>query len=75
MASACRYENDAEERLHRQAIQRLAQDLGLPEDEIRRLYEEVLCGMGQGARIRDYLVVLVSRQVKDSIRSRSLTNA
>ena len=69
MAFACQYENDVEERLHLRAIQMLAQELELPEKEIRGLYEEILCDIAQQARIRDYLVILASRGVKDSIRN------
>ncbi len=69
MAFVCTYENDSEVRLHFRAIQRLAQ---LPEKEIRGLYEEILCDISQGARIRDYLVILASRRVKDSIQGHRL---
>jgi hypothetical protein len=46
----------------------LAEDLGMPEEEIRSVYEAFYCSISEGARIRDYLVVLVSRNVRDSIR-------
>ncbi len=67
MAAACTYENDTEQRLHSQAIQMLARDLGRPEEEIRRNYETILCSLKERARIKDYLVILVSRNVKDMI--------
>jgi hypothetical protein len=72
MAGVCQYDNDAEERQHSKAIQMLAKELGAPESEIRRLYEEILCSIKGGARIKDYLTVLVSRNVKDVIRRGSL---
>ena len=68
MGAACIYENDTEHRLHSQAIQMLARDLGRPEEEIRRNYETVLCSLKERARIKDYLVILVSRNVKDMIK-------
>lgn len=68
MAAACRYENDTEQRLHSQAIQMLARDLDRPEEEIRRNYETILCSLKERAKIKDYLVILVSRNVKDMIR-------
>lgn len=68
MASVCQYDNDAEERQHAKAIQMLARDLGMPEKKIRELYEEFLCSIKGGARIKDYLTVLASRNVKDVIR-------
>ncbi len=72
MAGVCRYDNDAEERQHSKAIQMLAKELGMPEKKIRELYEEFLCSIKGGARIKDYLIVLASRNVKDVIRRRSL---
>jgi hypothetical protein len=72
MASVCQYDNDAEERQHSKAIQMLAGQLGMPEKEIRELYEEFLCNIKEGARIKDYLTVLVSRNVRDSIRRGTL---
>jgi len=50
----------------------LAGELGMPEKEIRELYEEFLCSIKEGARIKDYLTVLVSRNVRDSIRRDTL---
>ena len=72
MAGVCQYDNDAEERQHSKAIQMLAGELGMPEKEIRGLYEEFLCSIKGGARIKDYLTVLVSRNVRDSIRRGTL---
>jgi hypothetical protein len=72
MTGVCQYDNEAEERQHSKAIQMLAGQLGMPEKEIRELYEEFLCSIKEGARIKDYLTVLVSRNVRDSIRSGTL---
>ncbi len=68
MAGVCQYDNDAEERQHSKAIHMLAEELDMPEKEIRGLYEEFLCSIKEGARIKDYLIVLASRNVKDVIR-------
>jgi len=67
VAIACLYENDEEQRLHSEAIRRLSRDLEMPEDEIRRNYETMLCSLKERARIKDYLVVLVSRNVRNMI--------
>jgi len=72
MAGVCQYDNDAEERQHSQAIHMLAGELGMPEKQIRELYEEILCSIKEGARIKDYLTVLVSRNVRASIRRGTL---
>ncbi len=68
MATACPYENDAERRQHSQAIRMLAEDLGKPEEEIRAVYDSIYCSIKEGARIKDYLILLVSRNVRDSVR-------
>ena len=68
MATACLYETDEEQRLHSEAIQRLSRDLEMPEEEIRRVYEALLGGLKARARIKDYLVVLVSRNVRNMIK-------
>jgi hypothetical protein len=46
----------------------LARDLRIPEEEIQTLYETMLCSLRERARIKDYLAILVSRNVKDMIR-------
>jgi uncharacterized protein (DUF2236 family) len=68
MASTCSYEDDAERDLHYRAIQRLAQDTGISEEEVQILYEAVLRTIRERARIKDYLAILVSRNVKDVIK-------
>ncbi len=72
--SCYKYENEAEQERHSKAIQMLTREMGLPEEEIRRLYEDILCKINDGARIKEYLVVLVSRNVKDLIRRRTFRN-
>jgi len=73
MTSTCRYEDDKEASLHFHAIQQLAKDLGLRMEDVQGLYEEFLSGVKKTARIKDYLTILVSRQVKESIQSRGST--
>jgi hypothetical protein len=62
------YENELEQRLHERAIERLSRDVGKPAPEIRSVYEPLLGRLKEGARIKEYLVVLVSRKVKDMLR-------
>ncbi|MGD0883977.1 MAG: DUF3562 domain-containing protein [Thermodesulfovibrionales bacterium] len=68
MATACLYESDTDRKHHSRAIQMLARDLRIPEEEIQTLYETMLCSLRERARIKDYLAILVSRNVKDMIR-------
>lgn len=71
VVAACTYENDIEQRLHAQAIQMLALDLDRPLEEIRRNYETMLCSLKEGAKIKEYLVILVSRKVRDVITKKN----
>jgi len=68
MATACLYENDTDRKQHSTAIQRLAKDLRIPEEEVQQLYETMLCTLKEKARIKDYLVILVTRSVKGMIK-------
>jgi len=68
MATSSAYENDTDRNQHARAIQRLAEDLHIPEEEIQKVYETMLCSLRERARIKDYLVILVSRTVKDMIK-------
>jgi IS5 family transposase len=49
-------------------MEMLAKEFNIPEEEIQRLYETMLCRLKERARIKDYLVLLVSRNVKDMIK-------
>ena len=68
MATVCSYDNDKDRKQHFRAIQMLAADLRIPEVEIQILYETMLCSIKERARIKDYLAILVSRNVKDIIK-------
>lgn len=62
------YDNESEELLHSHAISILQRELGLPSEEIMRLYEHELERLKEHARIKDFLVVLVCRTVRDILR-------
>jgi len=46
----------------------LAKDTGVPEEKVQVIYETMLCSLKERARIKDYLVILISRNVKDMIK-------
>jgi hypothetical protein len=55
---------------HARAIRRLAQELGVPAEEVCRSYQEILSALKKGATVRTYLPILVSRNVKERLRQR-----
>jgi predicted transcriptional regulator len=61
------YEDDGERSQHSFAIQSLAKDLGVSQDEIHQYYEEALRDLKTGARIKVFLSVLASRRVRETL--------
>ena len=68
MASAFLYDNETDRKVHSGAIQMLAREFKVPVEEIQGLYETMLGSLKETARVKDFLAVLVSRNVKDMIR-------
>ena len=64
------YEDENEKRQHIAAIQILVRDERSSEEEIRCLYEGVLQELKKGAKVKNFLTVLVSRKVKDLLHAR-----
>jgi len=62
------YDNEAERKLHEHAIEVLKKELGLPREEISVLYERELMKLKEHAKVKDYLVVLACRAVKEILR-------
>jgi len=55
---------------HTRAIQKLAQELQLPTDEIERYYTDILDVLKKDAKVKAFLPVLVSRSVKERLQRR-----
>jgi uncharacterized protein (DUF2126 family) len=55
---------------HARAIQKLAQELGVPVEEVNRSYREILEVLKREAKVRAFLPILVSRSVKERLRQR-----
>ena len=53
--------------LHVYAIDALVQKTGRPLEEVAELYLSELTRLQSGARIQDYLVLLTSRRVRDTL--------
>lgn len=62
--------NESEEKLHQGAIRALERETHIPERDIGPVYESVLQGFVKTARVRDFLPILVSREVKDILLHR-----
>jgi hypothetical protein len=62
------YDDEAECQLHMHAMEILRREIILPEEEIRELYERELERLKETARVKDFLVVLVCRAVRDTLR-------
>lgn len=64
------YEDEKDLALHRSTIHDLSRESGLPEQEIGKIYEQNLGNLKRTARVKDYLLVLTHRLVKESLRYR-----
>lgn len=49
---------------HMHVMERLAEEVDRPLQEVKPLYEDILMHLRDSARIRDYLPILVSKRVK-----------
>jgi hypothetical protein len=67
------YANEAEKRLHANAINQLCQELSKPAENIRPIYEKVLSELKREAKIKDYLSILVARTIRESAKGNADT--
>lgn len=58
-----------EKRQHENAIHRISKEMGVSEETVALLYEEILGRYWSDSKIRTFLSILVSREVKDTISS------
>ncbi|WP_296659807.1 DUF3562 domain-containing protein [Paraburkholderia sp.] len=49
-------------------VQSIASDTDIPVETVSRMYEETWAEYSEGARITDYIPVLVARRVRDNLR-------
>ncbi|MET5013493.1 DUF3562 domain-containing protein [Burkholderia pseudomallei] len=52
-------------------VQAIASETPTPAEGVSRLYEETLAESREGARVRDYLPVLVAKRVRETLRNRT----
>lgn len=62
------YEDEEERRRHSSAMRNLVKDEGMDEEDITRVYEEVLMEYKMDATIDIFLPIIVSKKVKDLLR-------
>ena len=55
------------ESVHLKAIEALAKEIDCPVDEVNNIYASALGSLRSNARIRDYLIVLASKKVRDAL--------
>jgi len=53
---------------HLEVIEALAKEIDCPVDEVNNIYASALGSLRSSARIRDYLIVLASKKVRDTLR-------
>jgi hypothetical protein len=68
MGSIRLYEDEIEKKQHDLAVRKLAEDLRRSEEEVRTLYEKELERLKPRARVKDFLTVIVTREVKNLLR-------
>lgn len=61
------YRNEAERKQHRGYIEAMAMELQRPVEEIALFYEDELMAMAARAWIRDYLPILVAKNVRRAL--------
>ncbi len=59
------YSDKNEYQQHAEAIHKLASQFHAQESQVRDLYEKILSDLLETARFKKYLLILVSRRVKD----------
>jgi hypothetical protein len=62
------YDDKKEQSMHLDAITSFARQSGIPEEEIRRIYEMEFEKLKAAARVKDFLLPLTDGIVRDIIR-------
>ncbi len=63
------FKDENERRQHENAIHRISREMGISEETVTLLYEEILGRYWSDSRIRSFLSILVSREVRQTISS------
>ena len=63
------FKDENEKRQHENAIHRISREMGISEETVTLLYEEILGKYWGDSKIKSFLSILVTREVKDTISS------
>ena len=66
------YRNEKERAVHQELIHAISLESGLPEGQIAALYESELEKLKAGAKITEYLPVLIRRRIRETLKSEGL---
>ncbi len=66
----CLYDDETERKLHLNAIEMLAQRFEASVEDVERIYEIVFRRFKKGAKVKDFLPILVSRRVEYLLNKR-----
>jgi hypothetical protein len=56
---------------HLYVIESLAEEANRPLEEVKNIYAETLAGLSSDARVKDYLIVLTRKKVRNVLRQQS----
>jgi hypothetical protein len=62
------HEDQEQQALHAHAVAALAAELEMPVSDVQRVYDTHFTRLRSDATVHDYLVLLVSRRVRDELR-------
>lgn len=66
----CLYDDENERKLHLNAVEMIALRIGASQEDVERVYEIVLRRFKKGAKVKDFLPILVSRRVEYLLNKR-----
>jgi hypothetical protein len=72
-AKAALIAQEKDKHKHKDAIQKLSGELGVPVEDVKKSYEEAL-ELFKHATIKDYVSIFVSRSVKERLKHLQHTN-
>ena len=66
------YRNERERAVHQDLIHALSLESGLSEGKVEALYESELAKLKKGAKVMEYLPVLIRRRIRETLKNEGL---